>query len=190
MSTRFTKIVGLRLKILLPQKVKLAGSLDMRHLSSEEQCLTRYISAVNRAIPDIFQWSIVRRNVYGATENRWSTAENAATAECQTCKIARCRHLSEKTMSTPASLRTSKRLQIDTLLLLRSNRKPGSGNVIAHVFAIFLLPVYRDPRSVVSTAHCTTSTVLYLCKLEVVCLLSNGSRKVYSVYRRRIGNRI
>jgi len=54
MSTRWPKIVCLQLKMLLPQKVKLAGSLDIRHLSLEGPCLTHYISAVNRAIPDIF----------------------------------------------------------------------------------------------------------------------------------------
>jgi len=67
MSTRLLKIVGLRIKMLLPQRVKLAGSLDF----------------------------------------------------C-TCR--------KKTISTEASLRMSKRLQIDPLLLLRSNRKPGSWN--------------------------------------------------------------
>jgi len=51
--------------------------------------LTEYISAANRAIPDIFQGSTARRNVYKMTENRWSTSENAATAEGQTCDIAR-----------------------------------------------------------------------------------------------------
>ena len=44
----------LRLKMLLPQKVKLAGSLDIRHITSEGSCLTHYISAGDRALPDIF----------------------------------------------------------------------------------------------------------------------------------------
>ena len=82
--------------MLIPQKVKLAGSLDIQHLSSEGPCLTHYMSAVNRAIPEIFKRSIVRRNFYKVTENRWSTRENAATAEGQTCGIARFPHLSEK----------------------------------------------------------------------------------------------
>ena len=54
MSTRRPKIVCLRQKMTPQQKVKLAGSLDLRHLSCERPCLTHYISAVNRAIPDIF----------------------------------------------------------------------------------------------------------------------------------------
>ena len=54
MCTWVLKIVGLWLKMLLPQKLKLARSLDIRHLSCEEPFLTHYISAVNRAIPDIF----------------------------------------------------------------------------------------------------------------------------------------
>ena len=51
--------------------------------------MTEYISAANRAIPDIFQGSTARRNVYKLTENRWPMSENAATAEGQTCDIAR-----------------------------------------------------------------------------------------------------
>ena len=134
MSSWRPKNVGIRLKMLIPQKVKLAGSLDIQHLSSEGPCSTHYMSAVNCAIPDIFKRSIVHRRFYKVTENHWSTWENAATAVGQTCGIARFPHLSEKkTISTTASIRTSKRLQIDPLLLLRSNRKPGSGNWL-HMF--------------------------------------------------------
>jgi len=50
--------------------------------------LTPYIAAVNRDIQDVLQRSIERRHVYTVTENRWSTAENAPTAEDQTCGIA------------------------------------------------------------------------------------------------------
>ena len=75
-------------------------------------------------------------NVYKMTENRWSKSENAATEEGQTCGIARFPHLSKKSISTPASLRTSKRLQIDPLLLLMLNRKPGSGNWL-HMFSLY-----------------------------------------------------
>ena len=41
-------------KMLSPQTVKLAGSLDIRHLSCDGPYLTHYIAAVNRAIPDVF----------------------------------------------------------------------------------------------------------------------------------------
>ena len=89
MSIWRPKNVGLHLNTRLPRKVKLAGSLGIRHLSSEGPCLTHYISAVYRAIPDIFQVWIVRRKVYKNIKNRLSTSENDATAEGQTCWIAR-----------------------------------------------------------------------------------------------------
>ena len=46
------------------------------------------------------------------------------------------RNCQKKTISTPASVRTSKRLQIDPLLLLSSNRKPGSLYWL-HMFSLY-----------------------------------------------------
>jgi len=113
----------------LPQKVKLAGSLGVRHLSSEGPCSTHYISVINRAIPDIFAaFDIPPKCLHGDRKSL--------------VYVRKCRHnrrsnlrdrsisalVGNKPISTQSSLRTWKRLQIDPLLLLRSNRKPGSRN--------------------------------------------------------------
>jgi len=134
MSTRWPKIVCLRLKMAPQQKVKLAGSLDLRHLSSDGPCLTHYIAADNSAIPDIFP--VIdsppkclqgdRKSFVYAWKWRHSRTSNLRDRSIFAL-------VGKKPMSTQSSLRTWKRLQIDPLLLLRSNRKPGSGNWL-HMF--------------------------------------------------------
>ena len=96
MPISLQKIAGVQLKMSSPQKVKLAGSLDIRHLSCKGPCLTLRFAAVNRVNLAILPDSIVRQNIYKLTENRLSMCENAPTTEGQTCGIARFPHLSEK----------------------------------------------------------------------------------------------
>ena len=83
MSIRLQKIAGVQLKMSSSQKVKLAGSLDIRHLSCEGPCLTLRFAAVNRVILAILSDSIVRQNISKLTENRRSMCENALTTEGQ-----------------------------------------------------------------------------------------------------------
>ena len=135
MSIWRPKKVGLHLNTRLPQKVKLAGSLGIRHLSSEGPCLTHYILAVNCATsvtytafdsPPICLQDDRKSLVY-VRKFRHSRRSNLRDRSISAL-------VGKKLISTPASLTTSKRLQIDPLLLLRSNRKPGSGNWL-HMFS-------------------------------------------------------
>jgi len=73
-----------RICLARDQKVKLVGSLDIRHLSCEEPCLTPHIAAINGDIPDILWLSIAHGHVYKVTKNGWSMAESASTTEGQT----------------------------------------------------------------------------------------------------------
>ena len=76
---------------------------DRSKLSCEGLCLTPHISAVNRDIPDILQWSIVCQHLYKVTKNRRSTSENAPTTEGQTCGIAPKLHFLGAIISEPWS---------------------------------------------------------------------------------------
>jgi len=92
----------------------------------------------------------------------------------------------KKTISTPASLRTSKRLQIDPLLLLKSNRKPGSGNWLHMLSPYFCFRFSRyGPRHIVNYRpryHVWLTIYRSLIEIFTICLQrSIVHRNVYKL---------